>query len=282
MIEERKRIDSHIHLFERGYANEQTIDAELNRYETLRGIYNIDSALVVGYEGRRQFLGNNNYILRLAEEHDWIVPLSYLSPESASTRSIEIAVEAGAAGFSVYLGSKPNETERFLPEIWKAIDKHSLLLSVNSSPGALPGLASVIREMPNSPILISHLGLPGKAPTEGKGLPGHGISGTQRVQQLINLAPSENVFVKLTGLYAIDSAFPHVAARPDVDNVIERFGVSRLVWGSDYSPALQTLSSEQLFSLPEWLTSQMSEAEMRSLTRNTLRNILQGVKSFSF
>jgi L-fuconolactonase len=57
------------------------------------------------------------------------------------------------------------------------------------------------------------------------------------------------VSVKLSGLYAISDPphdFPHAAARPFVDVIFATFGPSRVLWGSDFSPALDHVCFAQL------------------------------------
>lgn len=271
-------IDSHIHLFERGFTDDEPVDAEIAYYDILRDTYNIETALVIGFEGDRRFIGNNRYILGLAKNNSWIVPLAYLSPDSASARSIDAWVADGAAGFSIYLGSNPKGVEQFRANVWKSIGQHSMVLSINSSPEGLNSLKTVIESAASSAILISHLGLPGRAPGGVRSSAESDLIAGQRVQQLIGLAQYENVYVKLTGLYAIDPNFPHWGAQADVKKVIECFGLSRLVWGTDYSPGLATVPALNLFSLPDWLRSELSDYELENLTHNTMRDILERTK----
>lgn len=271
-------IDSHIHLFERGFTDDQPEDTELADYEILRDTYNIEAAIVVGFEGDRRFLGNSQYILRLGRTNDWIVPLAYLNPDTATRRSVDAWIAEGAAGVSIYLGSNPKGVEQFHPDVWESIGKHSMVVSVNSSPEGLAGLKPVVESAGSSSILISHLGLPGRAQAlESSSSDANFLAG-RRLQQLIGLAQYDNVYVKLTGLYAIDPDFPHWGAEADVNKVIECFGLSRLVWGTDYSPGLGALSSRELFSLPDWLTSQLSDYELENVTHNNMRGILGGTK----
>ena len=70
----------------------------------------------------------------------------------------------------------------------------------------------------------------------------------QRLALLLALADHQNVMVKISGLYAISDpshGYPHEAARPFIDLVLERFGPSRCLWGSDFSPALEHVSFPQ-------------------------------------
>lgn len=55
--------------------------------------------------------------------------------------------------------------------------------------------------------------------------------------------------MKLSGFYALAAPshdFPHTQAWGYVETLLEAFGVERLLWGSDFSPALSHLSFPQV------------------------------------
>ena len=54
--------------------------------------------------------------------------------------------------------------------------------------------------------------------------------------------------MKFSGLYGVSDPahdFPHAAAQPFVDLLLDAFGPARLFWGSDFSPALDYVSFAQ-------------------------------------
>ena len=269
------RIDSHIHLFEHGYAGDRQAGAELADYQLLRKRHGIDKALVVGFEGDARFSGNSGYVLNLARDHDWILPLSPLDLANASADSVDEVVAAGAAGFSLYLGADPTLAGQAPAEVWRAIDRHGSVLSVNAAPAALAGFGAVLEQLPGSAVLISHLGLPGPAPVNrADGIRPQSQAPT-RMSALTELARYPRVSVKLSGLYAIDPEFPHALAEADVHAALEAFGAARLVWGSDYSPGLDTVTADELFAIPDWITSQLSADELEKVIGDTLQRILE-------
>ena len=76
-----------------------------------------------------------------------------------------------------------------------------------------------------------------------------GEAAREHLAPLLVLAARGNINVKFSGLYAIsapDHDFPHSAAKPFVDVVLEAFGPLRLLWGSDFPPALDFVSFAQL------------------------------------
>ncbi len=257
------RTDAHIHLFEHGFSGARPPGAELADYERLRRRHDIDCAVVVGYEGEPLFSGNNEYVLTLAGEHDWIVPLYYLHPDHADADEVRQALQRGARGFSLYTGADATVAGRIPREVWEMLAAHRSLLSVNATPAALPSLAPIAAALGEGTLLISHLGLPGRAPAAGDD-PG------DRMAELVRLAPHDNVLVKLSGLYAIDPVHPHSGAVADTVAVLDAFGPHRLVWGSDFSPGLDALSEDELFTIPEWVEDLLGVANRDDFLHMTL------------
>lgn len=258
------RFDAHIHLFEHGYSGERPPCAELADYLAARERHGIGRALVVGYEGDARFAGNNAYVLGLAGRHEWIVPLTFLDATRTTAETVEHAIDAGAAGFSMYLGADRSLVDRVPVEVWRAIDGTAGLLSLNAGPGALSAFADVAPGLAETTVLISHLGLPGPAP----------VPAITPDDPLDRLAAFPNVLVKLSGLYAIDPAFPHSAATAHVESVLRAFGADRLVWGSDFSPGLDVVREPELFALPGWVTAMFSEADLADVLGGTLHRIV--------
>lgn len=262
------RFDAHIHLFERGFSGERPPGAELDDYLAARERYDIGDALVVGYEGEARFAGNNVDILRLAGEYEWIVPLTFLDAARATPAAVGRAVDAGAAGFSMYLGADRSLVELVPLEVWRAIDEAGALLSLNAGPGALSAFAEIVGELRATTVLISHLGLPGPAVTRADQ-----PSGPASDDPLTRLAAHRNILVKASGFYAIDPVYPHIAAARHVEAVLRAFGADRLVWGSDFSPGLDVVSESDLFSLPGWATELFTDAQLSDVLGGTLRRV---------
>ena len=243
--------DAHIHLFSGGYAGRLGASPaggdELDVYERLRASYQIESALVVGYEGETRYAGNSREILSLALERQWMFPLPFLSvaapPAVADLRDWR---EQGAAGYSIYLKT---ESDGIAFANWPAntlaeLSAQRAILSFNATPGALARAREVIVAIDGARVIFSHLGLPGRsgvAPTT--------MQARERLQPLLQLAGHPNAAVKLSGLYAVSDPpykFPNDAAQPFVDVLLDTFGPLRMMWGSDFSPVLDYLSFAQV------------------------------------
>lgn len=257
------RFDSHIHLFATGYSGESETGAELAHYELLRADHGIDDALVIAYEGDQRFRGNNDYVLGLGERLSWATPLLYLDARRPlSVAGAEAALDAGAAGFSLYVGDDGALFDAFDDELWALLSARSALLSINATPRGVAGASERIRALGDVRVLISHLGLPAA-----------GGRDAAPNAALLGLGTAESVAVKLSGLYAIDPVAPHHGARDATMALLEVFGAERLLWGSDFAPGLDVVSADELFAIPAWLSAQLTAAERALILGGNLRTL---------
>lgn len=254
--------DAHIHLFRTGYGLDTDPDDELHRYLALRAAAGIDRAVVIGYEGLPQFRGNNDYVLALAREHPWIVPLAYLDvAEPPTPATLDRLREQGFAGFSLYLaGAEPGLGG------WPADSLAALagaLLSVNADPPSLGRAEPVLASLTSTTIMISHLGGPG---TAAAGL--STAAAAELLAPVLRLARHDQVAVKLSGLYAIDPHYPHPRAEGAAAALLAGVDSGKLLWGSDFTPALLAIRPDQLTRLPDWLDRRLGEGRTAVLGEN--------------
>ncbi|MEU4773617.1 amidohydrolase family protein [Micromonospora sp. NPDC023644] len=245
-----RRADAHLHLFADGYpgryGHSPSGGDELAVYQGLRRAYGIERALVVGYEGEPRFAGNNDHLARLAAAHDWIAAVAFVPPGGP----------AGAGGTGKWLASGFVGAAAYLPDdaaadaftAWAtreapALNRVRAVVSLNATPTATTRLGPALAALDGCTVLFSHLGLPGEraeVPTRE--------TAQAALAPLAGLARLPHVGVKISGLYAVSRpahAFPHHAARPFVDLLLDRFGPQRLYWGSDFSPSLDHVSFAQ-------------------------------------
>ncbi|MEV4466166.1 amidohydrolase family protein [Micromonospora echinofusca] len=245
-----RRADAHLHLFAAGYpgryGHSPAGGDELAVYQALRREHGVERALVVGYEGEPRFAGNNAHVARLAAAHDWIAAVAYVPP-GGPARAGEIArrLSRDFVGVAAYL---PDESAAEAFTVWAtreapALNHAGAVVSLNATPTATAGLGPALAALDGCTVLFSHLGLPG----ERAGVPTRETAEAV-LTPLTRLARLPHVGVKLSGLYAVSRpahAYPHHAARPFVDLLIDRLGPRRLYWGSDFSPSLDHVSFAQ-------------------------------------
>jgi L-fuconolactonase len=241
--------DAHLHLFRDGYADgfagPPGTNAELATYERLRAHFGIERGLVVGYDRGPQYAGNNDYILDLARDRSWIAPLAYLPAAPPTVEQLRELHRRGAVGFALYLpeASDASALAAWPVEALAELRAQRAILSLNANPASTSLLAEFVEALDGCAILFSHLGLPGQFDRIPKA-----AEARERLAPLLAVAQREQVAVKFSGLYGVSDPahdFPHAAAQPFVDVLLGAFGPARLLWGSDFSPALDFVSLAQ-------------------------------------
>jgi len=270
--------DAHVHLFADGYAGAAglLLRDEVRLYEQLRLNFGIERALVVGYEGEERYSGNSAYVLELARARPWIVPLVYLHHRDPSIEELRRFEAEGAAGYSIYVADEEgaHAVSSWPPPVLTELNRQRAVISLNSTAAATTAIAPFVDALGSCTVLFSHLGLPGRfatTPTRAQA--------AERLRSLLVLGDRPNVSVKFSGLYAISDPahdFPHDAARPVLDVVLEAFGAERLCWGSDFAPALEFVSFPQLAD--DRLLSDLSSAEIAAVMGGNLQRLLPTVR----
>ena len=237
--------DGHIHLFENGYKDSGA--NEISLYEELIKQHSIKSALVVGYEGESWASGNNAYISSLAQTRQWIHPLAFFKPENLQVSQLENLLSLGFEGITLYIFSEQEvEGLRAVDDsVWAWLVDHKWMVSVNSKAHFWNLWLEVMSEWPDLILLISHLGLP----TVDTGhLTNDDIA--LELNTIGKLHRYTNVYIKLSGFYALEQknpAYPYPSLRNYLHYIVTNFDRTRLIWGSDFSPALATVTFPQTF-----------------------------------
>ncbi|MCI0144077.1 amidohydrolase family protein [Arthrobacter bambusae] len=144
--------------------------------------------------------------------------------------------------------------------LWRAAEKLGISASCVGSPNAFASeeFEQAIREVPNLPIVIEHIGeiLPAD--------PGYDPAVADRI---FNLSRFDNVYIKIHGLgeFAVRNrrptdGFPFLRPVPDlITRAYSSFGANRMMWGSDYPPVSKregyanslTFARRELAHVPE-------------------------------
>lgn len=235
-----KLADSHIHLFRGGFPGRYgplfPAGDEIAIYERIRGSHSVETALVVGYEGAEWSRGNNRYLATLAKRSDWIVPLAFSHvcrpPKAGQIISWH---RDGFAGTSIYVsGSEDAKALCSWPEqVLGELNSVRAILSINCPAGVVDGLRPFLEALPEARILLSHLGLPGRMEEARK-----------QLVPVLELADITHLWIKLSGAYACNG-YPHPGLSDLLDALRDTYGERRLCWGSDFSPALDSVTFSQ-------------------------------------
>jgi predicted TIM-barrel fold metal-dependent hydrolase len=246
--------DAHLHLFRHGFPGvygRNLFSSEIDVYEAFRAKHGIAAGLIVGYQGGGIDPDNNAYIRELAATRPWMATLAYVEAGAMpSAATIEDLLAAGHAGLAVYVmdDAAADALSRWDAAAWRALDAHGAIVSFNIGLPRVAVLARIAAAAPRCRLIVSHMGLPGvHAETPGRD------ATRAELATLLALAPYRNVYVKLSGFYAVSDpshAWPHVAAAPFVEALVDGFGTDRCLWASDFSPALDHVSFIQTITVP--------------------------------
>ena len=250
-----KLADSHIHLFRQGYQHDGLPSlfaaGEIEVYEAIRQLHNVEMALVIGYEANGIDPGNNAYIRDLSATHRWMRTVAYVDPRSRpDVGGIASLLDQGHRGLALYL-TAPDRVEALLAwprGIWDLLQARKTILSFNVRPDGIGPLRPLIAAAPGVSFLLSHLGLPGALPSD---IQPDALD--LRLAPLLSLADLPNAMVKISGLYATSEpphAYPHTGAALAIQRILSAFGPAQCLWGSDFAPALEFNSFPQTVHWP--------------------------------
>jgi len=232
--------DSHIHFFAQGYPGRYGAlfprGGEVVMYERIRRIHSIERALVVGYEGGPWAVGNNRYVAKLVKSHPWMTPLAFApSKDEPTATRLNAWWRQGFAGLSIYVttAAEARRVAKWSSSVVDALNAKRAIISVNVPSRLVGTLRPFFERLNETRILISHLGLPGAMATASREL-----------EPVLALADLPHLGVKYSAAYACN-AYPHPGLSEILQALHDRFGPSRLYWGSDFSPALDDVTFSQ-------------------------------------
>ena len=243
------RADAHIHLF--GRAEEAipgVVQDDAVRYDIMKAGYSVDVALIVG-PPPQSFPGNNDFVAEMATEFDWLRPVAGLRVYELTLERLEELALGPWVGISLYTAGEEWAGLAAVPaEVWSWLIQRRWLVSVNDmclSRGPESGWAAwlrIVEAHPELRLLISHLGLPAAAPPSVPGVAHWTVEECrERIADVLALAACPGPRVKLSGFYALTtpgSDYPHEAAWGYVQALLEAFTSERLLWASDFPPAV--------------------------------------------
>jgi predicted TIM-barrel fold metal-dependent hydrolase len=260
-----KLADSHLHFFAPGYRSRYDTlfpnGRELEVYQSIRRAHQIDTALVVGYEGMPLYHGHNDYLARLAARHRWIHPVAYCPVARPPTpQKLAARLRQRFAGISIYINStaEGRQLTRWPEKLVALLNERRALISINVQLASLASVEPFFRRVPDTHVLISHLALPWKRGS---------------LRPLTALAKLPHVGMKASGFYACNAPYPHQPTHAGFATILDAFGPRRLYWGSDFSPVLEFTSFAQTIDVLDSL--RLGDADRRRILGDNLRGLLQ-------
>ena len=250
-----ERADAHIHLFEGGYQDSlmkrfgRPVD-EAVVYASLAKDHAVKAALIVGYADVPWALENTRYLTLMVKQYDWVHPAAYFdASEPPTTEELTRLQADGFVGVSFYIfgQERVGALLSISDEVWSWLVSKRWLVSVNSKDDDWNAWQEVLTRHPELRLVVSHLGLP---PRQVEAPDAAGAK--EAMASVLALSRYPQARVKLSGFYALTDPghdYPHRAAWPYVEALLEAYGTERLLWASDYSPCLDWLTFPQTYDL---------------------------------
>lgn len=144
----------------------------------------------------------------------------------------------GLGGLRIFTGGStkdfdPSELEdEAAYPAWELMGELGLTMCIQTGPVGLPQVSALARRFPNVPIILDHLGRPD--PTDG---PPYAAA-----QSLFDLAAIPSIYLKLTPRIMGDCVKGDADPASWFGTLVERFGASRMAWGSNYPTSPGTLA----------------------------------------
>jgi len=141
--------------------------------------------------------------------------------------------------------------EKFTP-FYQQLIKENLVFDALTRPVHLSNLKKLIDRHPDLTVVIDHASKPEIATGEIKGW----------ATQMAEIAATSNASVKLSGMVTEAGAqWTTENLKPYVDHLMEHFGTSRMIWGSDWPVCTLASSYERWCDTTNTLLSDLNENE---------------------
>src|SRR5262245_25505718 len=213
---------------------------------------------------------DNSYVADCAAaQPDRFAAVCVVDPRSDGTadRLEYWATERGCKGLRMRPALDDEEASCGAPAtfpLWERSRSLGVVVSVLGNPQHLPALTRLIRQFPEVAVVLDHLG---HAAVEG------GVA-ADAFRSLLGLAQFPRVFIKLSGFYYFSrQAYPFADCAGAVRALVDHFGASRLLWGSDFPHVLLKVGYQRTLRGLERACPFLSSADRQQIMGETARRL---------
>lgn len=234
-------VDSHCHV---GLHKYEPVEALLDHMRRA----GIEKAVLIQYGGN----ADNRYIIECLAAHPGRFAAAMIVEKEDDGRRLREWAAQGIGGIRLSANFRADAPDPLAQ--WRTAAELGLVVSAPCRPSLLRGeeFAQVLREFPDLPIVLEHLG----------GI-GTGSEATEEnFRAVAQLARHPNLTIKLPG-FGEFCAPPHPFATipPWVDLTLESFGPRRMMWGSDYPPVSSREGYLNSLRTPQGYLARLSDDE---------------------
>ncbi len=291
------RIDAHLHVFTKvtpEFPREVTPICPAEREESAEKLLNvmeknqIDQAVLVQIGGTS--IEHHSYLLHCLNSYPdrflgiGVVPINHPNPADHMSALVD---GSGIIGFRLFELGGPRdifETKDVRDiqayHIWKCAAEKDYVLWLYPRSIDAHLLPYLIQEFPQVRVVLNHLGMTpgsGKFSLDELGRPQIQVSGYNlNMHTTYRLARYENVSVHLSGQYAFSKQdYPYKDLAGWHHNLLNDFGVKRLMWATDFPWILEEPGYGELTTVIEELLPHLSESELADIMGGNAKRILR-------
>ncbi len=203
-------------------------------------------------------LAETRYLLRLADVHDLILGVvgwvDFEAPDAAPLIG-ELAEHSKLVGLRPMIQDIDDDNWMLKPNLspaFEAMITHGLVFDALTLPRHLGNLSTLLARHPDLRVVIDHASKPEIATGQFD----------QWARDMARLAGETTAYVKLSGL--VTEAAPEWSTedlKPYVDHLLEHFGPSRMIWGSDWPVCLLASTYDRWCETTDMLLASLTAPE---------------------
>ena len=225
------RVDAHVHVWPHQHFSTVDVSSSIAAAGALEALVNtlLASGVTAAVVVQPSISGlDHDYLLAAVQtKHVRLVGLAQAQPENQRSLEVIDALTASGAvvGFRLPLIRADEKwVQTQAKAYWELAVSRRSVISVLSAPTQLEAIGRLAVAHPAVPIVVDHLGRFDLADDR-----------LRAIDELIRLAPLQNVYVKMSALgFLSHDEWPYRDLWPVLASVIDAFGTERVMWGSDY------------------------------------------------
>lgn len=145
--------------------------------------------------------------------------------------------------------------EMELRRLWRMAGEHNLAVQIHFEPRYAPGFEPLIREFPDTKVIIDHLGRPFQGtPTE------HAV--------VLRWSRFDNTVMKLSAIPS-NRSYPHRDIRPVIRQLTDAWGAERMIYGGGFNVEATGPSYRAAFERARSYIDYLSEGEQSQILGGT-------------
>ena len=240
-------IDSHVHVWKRDpafpFASGANPPAEDASVEQLLDLMHANSVArtviiqVIHYKWDNRYLAS--VLKRYPRTFQGVCRVNPQDPAAPDQLSRLTEVD-GFHGVRLSPSASPSDDwirGPLMPPLWRRCAQLKVPMTILAPVTRMPDLAPLIEQNPDLTVVIDHMA---DCP----------INQPDKLSLLLALARYPKVFVKISHLWSLSAEpYPYTDTIPQIKSLVEAFGASRLMWGTDWPISLKQLPYSKTVAL---------------------------------